>query len=61
MTNKEMIDEWLKHNKPKVDTTSPLNRNTISVDFKGNIKRKPTIRKTTLVKNIINSSNNTTQ
>jgi hypothetical protein len=48
MTEQEMINEWLKKNKPKTDTTVPLNRDTLSIDFRGNLRRKQTARKTAL-------------
>jgi hypothetical protein len=53
MTDQDMINNWLKNNEVKVDTTDRLNRDTISVDFQGNIKRKPTARKATMLKKVI--------
>jgi hypothetical protein len=50
MTQQEMIAKWLNSNNPKVDNTEPLNRDTISIDFNGNIKRKLTNRKLNLLK-----------
>ena len=43
-----MIKEWLSKNKPTVCNEDPLNRDTISIDFRGNIKRTATKRKAKL-------------
>ena len=51
MTDEELIKNWLSSNKPVKDETQPLNRDTIKVDFSGNIHRTVTIRKAKLCAN----------
>jgi len=50
MNNQEMIEEWLKNNKPKLcdtnnEETARIFRDTVDIDFNGKIKgRKHTTK-----------------